>query len=129
MRYLSLACALLWAGTLYYLSDQPGMDIPPLFSHQDKVMHVVAYALLGIFCMGILPKSTTGYRPAQLWVVTALTGVYGLLDEYHQSFIPGRFSSLGDVIADLAGGFLGALFVYLLARRLARRNMPMAGSE
>lgn len=122
MRYLSLACALLWAGTLYYLSDQPGLDIAPLFSHQDKAMHVVAYALLGIFIMGVLPKSTTGYRPAQLWVVTALTGVYGLLDEYHQSFIPGRFSSLGDVIADLTGGFLGALFVYLLARRLARRD-------
>lgn len=122
MRYLSLACALLWAGTLYYLSDQPGLDIAPLFSHQDKAMHVVAYALLGIFIMGVLPKSTTGYRPAQLWAVTALTGVYGLLDEYHQSFIPGRFSSLGDVITDLAGGFLGALFVYLLARRLARRG-------
>jgi len=122
MRYLSLACALLWAGTLYYLSDQPGMAITPLFSHQDKVMHVVAYALLGIFSMGVLPKSTAGYRPAQLWIVTALTGVYGLLDEYHQSFIPGRFASLGDVIADLAGGFLGALFVYLLAQRLARRN-------
>ena len=122
MRFLSLACALLWAGTLYYLSDQPGLDIAPLFDHQDKVMHVVAYALLGIFCMGALQKSTAGYRPVQLWAVTALTGVYGLLDEYHQSFIPGRFSSLGDVIADLAGGFLGALFIYLLARRLARRD-------
>ncbi|MBT8121099.1 MAG: VanZ family protein [Gammaproteobacteria bacterium] len=122
MRYLSLACALLWAGTLYYLSDQPGMAITPLFSHQDKAMHVVAYALLGLFCMGALQQSTAGYRPAQLWAVTALTGVYGLLDEYHQSFIPGRFSSLGDVIADLVGGFLGALLVYLLARRLARRN-------
>jgi len=122
MRYLSLACAVIWAGILYYLSDQPGIDMAPLFSHQYKVMHVVAYALLGIFCMGALKKSSTGYRPAQLWAVTALTGVYGLLDEYHQSFIPGRFSTASDVIADLAGGFLGALFIYLLARRLARQD-------
>ena len=122
MRFLSLACALLWAGIIYYLSDQPGLDIAPLFSHEDKLIHVLAYALLGIFCMGALQKSTAGYRPVQLWAVTTLTGLYGLLDEYHQGFIPGRFSTVGDVIADLAGGFLGALFVYLLARRLARRD-------
>lgn len=122
MRFLSLACALLWAGIIYYLSDQPGLDIAPLFSHQDKLIHVLAYALLGIFCMGALQKSTAGYRPVQLWAVTTLTGLYGLLDEYHQGFIPGRFSTVGDVIADLTGGFLGALFVYLLARRLARRD-------
>ena len=120
MRYLSLACAVIWAGILYYLSYQPGIDMAPLFSHQDKAMHVVAYALLGIFCMGALPKSATGYRPVQLWVVTAITGMYGLLDEYHQGFIPGRFSTTSDVLADLAGGFLGALFIYLLARRLSR---------
>ena len=53
--------------------------------------------------------------------VTLLTALFGLLDEYHQSFVPGRNPALGDALADLAGGLLGALFMFLLARRAAHK--------
>ena len=59
-----------------------------------------------------------------VWIpigVTLLVALFGLLDEYHQSFVPGRNPALGDALADLAGGLLGALFMYLLARRAARK--------
>jgi VanZ family protein len=32
---------------------------------------------------------------------------YGLFDEWHQSFVPGRFASLGDVGLNVAGVALG----------------------
>ena len=119
MRIASLACALLWAAVIYWLSDQPGIDTEPLFRHQDKLFHVVVYSILGVFCMGALARSASGYRVRQLWAVTAVTGLYGILDEFHQSFVPGRFATAGDAVADISGGFLGALLVYLLARRFA----------
>jgi len=38
-----------------------------------------------------------------------LTLGYGLLDEWHQTFVPGRFGSLTDVGFDLTGAVIGLL--------------------
>lgn len=35
--------------------------------------------------------------------------LYGLSDEWHQSFVPGRQVELGDLLADGIGGFLGGM--------------------
>jgi len=40
-----------------------------------------------------------------------LTLVYGLLDEWHQTFVPGRFGSLTDVSFDFIGAVIG-LWIY-----------------
>ena len=121
MRIISLICALLWAAFIYYLSDQPSVDIAPMFTHQDKLLHLAAYFVLGFFSLGALLRSPAGNRLPQVIGVTLLVALFGLLDEYHQSFVPGRNPALGDALADLAGGLLGALFMYLLARRAAHR--------
>ena len=119
-RAVCLVGALLWAALLYYLSDQPTVVDLQAFEYQDKAVHVFAYAVLGILLMGALRAGSNGYRISQLLLAASLAGTYGLLDEYHQSFVPGRDPALGDVVADVAGGLLGALLVYLLARRSAR---------
>jgi len=120
VRAACLAGALLWAALLYYLSDQPAVVEIQAFEYQDKVLHLFAYGVLGMLIMGALRAGSNGYRVSQLLLVTVLAGLYGLLDEYHQSFVPGRDPALGDVVADVAGGLLGALLVYMLARRSTR---------
>jgi VanZ family protein len=49
-----------------------------------------------------------------------LTALYGLSDEWHQSFVPARYAEAGDVLADLLGGLLGSGF-YLLVRKIGAR--------
>jgi VanZ family protein len=120
VRAACLVGALLWAALLYYLSDQPAVVEIQAFEYQDKVLHLFAYGVLGMLIMGALRAGSNGYRVSQLLLVTVLAGLYGLLDEYHQSFVPGRDPALGDVVADVAGGLLGALLVYMLARRSTR---------
>ena len=44
------------------------------------------------------------------------------LDEYHQTFIPGRSGELRDVCVDLAGAALAAALVWLLLRAARWRN-------
>jgi VanZ family protein len=39
---------------------------------------------------------------------------YGAIDEFHQSFVPGRDCNVWDWLADTLGAFLGALAVMLL---------------
>ncbi|NIW80004.1 MAG: VanZ family protein, partial [Calditrichae bacterium] len=35
--------------------------------------------------------------------------VYGISDEYHQSFVPGRFADVVDALADTLGIIIGVL--------------------
>ena len=49
--------------------------------------------------------------------------LYGVVDEIHQSFTPGRSSSVFDWLADTAGGFLGACaFVLFVSIFFWKRN-------
>jgi VanZ family protein len=110
----------LYAGVIFYLSHQPTLPIPMRFAHQDKVMHFCAYFLLGLLAahaMGGLPVKQ------RFWWALALASAYGVSDEFHQSFVPGRSVDLLDWVADTAGAWCGAL-TYLRAwryRQLRRR--------
>ena len=118
--FLLLAC--LWAGVIYYLSSQPGIDVPALFPGQDKLFHLVAFGLLGFLAMGAIKSGQKGYTVSQVWFVAALVALYGLLDETHQYFVPGRTTEVYDVIADAVGGLLGVWTMYYLVRVLSRRS-------
>ena len=49
--------------------------------------------------------------------------MYGVVDETHQYFVPGRSSSVGDWIADIVGAiFFVVVFHYLEKRNLFKEN-------
>jgi VanZ family protein len=124
---LSLLLACLWAGLIFYLSHQPNVPVPQLFTMQDKVMHFTAYAILGFLGMGSVRAMAHGYRPEQAWLICLLVSLYGISDEFHQYFIPGRMADVLDVVADIAGGLLGTWVMYYLVRLAARRRQLPAG--
>lgn len=113
---LGLVAALLWAALLFWQSSSTGagsfLDFLPAGS--DKVAHFAAYAVLGA-----LITLATG-TPLAGWVLATL---YGISDEIHQAFVPGRFPSLGDLVADALGAALGAWLVAYLVRRSKRTNL------
>ncbi|NUP89441.1 MAG: VanZ family protein [Candidatus Sumerlaeia bacterium] len=93
-------------------SSRPASDIPRLFTlipHLDKIAHTVEYTILGL----LLARVAMRLRPLRLAQLTAVCGAFalafGITDELHQSFVPGRSVSLVDLAADTAGGALGAL--------------------
>jgi hypothetical protein len=116
LRWLSLSLALSWMATIYYLSSQSMPDIDLGFSGQDKVLHMAGYGLLGLLWLGALPRRAGGYSLWQVALATGIAALYGLSDEWHQSFVPGRSADILDVAADGLGGLLGALLGYLLSR-------------
>ncbi len=102
--------SLTWMGILAYLSSQPGTKVhvdPPL----DKVVHLCVFGVLGFLtACAAGPK----FRWHAIWIATLVAALYGLGDELHQSFTPGRSASAGDWAFDLAGGLSGGL-AWLLA--------------
>jgi VanZ family protein len=71
--------------------------------------HFISYGFLaGAFLYSLQPYFNTFKNKFILAVIVVVFCVlFGISDEYHQAFIPGRFASLWDLMAD---GF-GALFV------------------
>ncbi|MBD3278852.1 MAG: hypothetical protein GF388_11180 [Candidatus Aegiribacteria sp.] len=101
---------------IFYLSHQPSLKlVQPLFPHQDKVLHWMEYSLLLISIY--INRDLLG-RYRSLPFIFSLGAIYAVSDEIHQSFVPGRDCSLGDLAADIAGLATGvALCVFLLRRK------------
>jgi VanZ family protein len=118
LRQASLVLTIAWAALIYYLSDQPGMDIPLAFPLQDKLMHLLAYAVLGFLALGTQRPGASGFSVPDYWKITALTALYGVLDEFHQAFVPGRNADVLDVLADASGALLGAGLLFFTVRKL-----------
>jgi VanZ family protein len=87
----------------------------------DKSGHSIGYALLG----GLLLRAFADGRMAGVtWgravLAAALATVYGVTDEFHQSFVPGRTPDVIDIAADAAGAMasaIGIAAVVAVARR------------
>jgi VanZ family protein len=124
LRLASAVLTVAWAALIYYLSDQSRLDIPSIFTLQDKLLHLSAYAVLGFLALGTQQTGASGYRVSDYWKIAALTALYGVLDEFHQSFVPGRDADIFDVLADTSGGLLGAGVLFLIVRKttLAQRR-------
>ena len=81
----------------------------------DKLLHLMEYAGLAFLLARALAGDGLSWRAALL-VATLLASAYGVTDEYHQSFVPGRDSSVLDWSADSLGGIVG-VGAYAAAQR------------
>lgn len=79
------------------------------FPLRDKGVHFVEFALLG-FLIGHAALRTWPHKGAfRAVAVGALIAMgWGLLDELHQSLVPGRTAELLDFVADVLGATAGA---------------------
>ncbi len=70
--------------------------------------HALGYGLLGLaYFHALPPRLTYRYR----WLLALLMAVlFALSDEYHQSFVEGRGSTITDVMIDAAGATVALSF-------------------
>ena len=97
-------------------------SVPEAFPFRDKGIHFVEYAVLGLL-VGFATRRSwpgAGALRTQLLALVICAG-WGVLDELHQAFVPGRASDLRDGVADILGASVG-LFVEALGSRLLRRT-------
>ena len=110
LLFLSWLGTLGYMGLIFYLSSLPTIEQIPAIPHIDKALHLGAYGFMAALWVESLLRS--GVNNSKKLVLTALfiCSLYGISDEFHQSFVPGREVSVFDWIADTVGGGLGAWF-------------------
>ncbi len=85
----------------------------------DKLLHLAEYYILGYLLMRVF--TTSGFpllASSPVAAVILVGSAYGLSDEIHQFFVPGRDASLMDVFFDVAGVALAALTYPWVRHRL-----------
>ena len=107
---------MLWMALIFMLSSQPRLiDIDNEAGEKlfFKSSHIIVYGILAwLWWRTLAPQRHIGWPV--LFMALVLTTLYGVSDEFHQSFVSGRHGRLADVFFD-AGG---ALAMILLIRRL-----------
>ncbi|ODS42241.1 MAG: hypothetical protein MSIBF_02580 [Candidatus Altiarchaeales archaeon IMC4] len=99
--------AVLYAGAIFLFSAMPIPPQPPIGFDITKIEHALEYFIFAILLITALRgKNPVGYYPVVLAVLIA--ALYGISDEVHQFFVPGRCMSIYDVLADWAGAFIAA---------------------
>jgi VanZ family protein len=118
-----LAPVLLYAGVISLASS---VNPRPTTGVSGNVFHPVEYAGLAFLLQYALHAGLA--RPPRPWSLGAAAlaaALFGVVDELHQSFVPGRHASVLDVGLDAAGAVAGsALFLsmaWLLALRARHR--------
>lgn len=107
---------------IFYLSSLPAKDLPKIWflnwPFADKVEHFGIYGLLGFAIARALSGGYPGFARFSefkrfILITTVLGAAYGILDEFHQSFVPGRSVDAFDVVADTLGAFSGSCLAFL----------------
>jgi len=106
------APVLFFMGYIFFMSGRSGSDIPRIFARQDIAYHFFIYALLGWSFARALFFERPRAAMLKIVCVCAVFGLlYGVSDEYHQSFISGRSSEIFDIAIDTAGSLFGGILV------------------
>lgn len=142
-RLWAFAPLFLWIGVIFMLSSpQASMSetsrlIGPLISFffpeisdesrrfihvcVRKTAHLTEYAVLALFAVRAFAATVSLIRWRYLLAIVPVV-VVASLDEYYQSFLASRTSTIWDVAIDIFGGAVAVFTLWLFQRRGLRRE-------
>ncbi len=87
------------------LQSSTGRLSGPDIEGSDKFAHFLFYGLIATHLQ------LSGYTGGRTWLSFVLVVLFGVTDEFHQSFVPGRDASLFDLLSDAGGAALALLML------------------
>ncbi|MGE3841233.1 MAG: VanZ family protein [Vicinamibacterales bacterium] len=105
---------------IFMLSAQPAL---PDVGVSDKQAHGLTYGALAVLVLRALARARwSGVSMGSALSSAVVATLYGVSDEWHQSFVPGRSSDVRDVVADAVGALIAVLAVWLWSILATRRD-------
>ena len=113
---------IVWASVIFTFSSFPTVSTSNFYLWDfllKKSAHVIEYGILATRIYRALVNYEVKKDKAIL-VAIFLAFLYGVTDEFHQSFVPGRGPKFTDTLIDAFGGWL---FVYVFINKF-RTKLP-----
>ena len=101
--------SIMWMGVIFFFSSLTKTDLKQMPNVSDILAHGAVYSLLGV----LLYFSFSRYPSVK---AVLLSFLYGISDEFHQSFVPGRTPEIKDLIVDTTAALISVLVIKLLSR-------------
>ena len=101
--------AIAWIVGIFLLSVTSPPSLPTNeWIGTDKIAHFGAYGLLAWLILGGWQKAFFSNNKSYIFVIVFVS-LYGLGIEFIQGFLPDRYFEIPDIIANIMGGFVGAI--------------------
>jgi VanZ family protein len=98
---------------IFFLADSGAISQIGEFNPYS-LLHVPLYGILTLLILLSLCTGKGKFTRQRLIIGGFIAGIAGALDEFHQTFIPTREGSLGDVLLDI----LGVVIAFMVFHRL-----------
>lgn len=115
----------IWAGLIFLASSIPSAKMPHIgILTYDKLIHGTVFFVFGLLLhRAFEPRPDQRHFPwLRLAIVLFIVMVYGAMDEFHQSFVPGRSVDFFDFLADTIGGVTAVFVLIILSIRREYRK-------
>jgi VanZ family protein len=115
---------ILYVVLIFAVSSIPSLKAPgPESIPKDKIAHTIEYFVLGVLLFKGIGWSVTPSRVATFAFLFTIGVSMAAVDEFYQSFVPGRMMSILDWCADAFGLAIGVgVFVFNPRIRSARHD-------
>ena len=113
----------IYAAMIFIVSSLPGPPAEAAIRVSDKLLHMCLYGLMAVLVAMAMQRPGRPLPWRRALIVVLITVAYGVTDEYHQSFVPGRLAGADDGLADAAGAVLGVAWYVLVSRRWPRISL------
>jgi VanZ family protein len=122
--------AIVWGLFLFALTSWPSPPSVPIVSaipDFDKLVHFSLYGVEAFLIYSAVRwPGRAGFSLARMLAIVGLMAVWGVADETHQFWIPGRSMEAGDVAGDVIGATAGAAVASVVSGRSSRRRFSPA---
>lgn len=116
-RAATIVGTLAWMAVIFGFSSLPGSAVPGKYG---SLAHFCEYGILAVLYALALPDGFSWRR--RTMAAVAMASLYGVTDEFHQSFVPGRVPDVVDWMVDTAGAITAVGALSALGALLARRR-------
>lgn len=121
---ISWTITILIAIVIFYMSTKTSKSLPSVGSNSYSVFyHLLAFFFLAFFLSISLVKRK---RKGFILISITIAILYGLSDEIHQFFVPGRSCTLQDAFTDIVGVSFASLIYFIT---IVYRNKKFANSH
>lgn len=112
-RKTYIILTLCYASLIFIISSFP-LPVSVERGGADKTLHVIEYSILGFLTLSCFKNRNL--FPILLFAFL-ISSLYGISDEVHQYFVPGREFSIYDIAANSVGSLFGVLINFKFYRK------------